>query len=120
MKFFKSICASVFCFWLFLLPAQAQEKPDGHVDDTLKVMEVFNQEAIAEADSYAMKDDDKHKVLFFMGVVLLILLCATAYLGINMVVFNKEVFVPHMICAGLTVTLGIAHAVAAVVWFFPF
>jgi len=120
MKLMQSTYALLLIALLSFTPVSAQEQAADHVDDTLEVMEVFNQQAIDEAESYAMTDEAKHKVLFFMGVTLLILLCATAYLGINMVVFNKEVFVPHMICAGLTVTLGIAHAVAAAVWFFPF
>ncbi len=91
-----------------------------YVDDSLEVMEVFKQEAMENQADNEMKDEDKHKILFYMGVTLLILLCATAYLGVSMVVFNQEVFVKHMISAGLTVTLGLAHAVAAIVWFFPF
>ncbi len=98
----------------------AQEQEQAHVDDSVQIMEAFNQDAMAEQEAYALKDEDKHKILFYMGVSLLVLLCATAYFGISMVVFNQEVFVRHMICAGLTVTLGIAHAVAAAVWFFPF
>jgi hypothetical protein len=35
-------------------------------------------------------------------------------------VYGKQVFVAHMITAGLSVTLAIAHAVAALVWFNPF
>lgn len=104
---------------LLLSPlTHAQEQQ--HVDDTLEIMETFNQETLAQQQAYEVKDEVKHKILFFMGIALLLLLCSTAYLGISMVVFNKEVFVPHMISAGLTVTLGIAHAVTAIVWFFPF
>lgn len=106
------------CLMLFSPPILAQEKQ--RIDDTVEVMENYNQQALAEQQTYAVKDEVKHKILFFMGVTLLVLLCSTAYLGVSMVVFNKEVFVPHMICAGLTVTLGIAHAVVAIVWFFPF
>ncbi len=98
--------------------AHAQEQQ--RIDDTLEVMEAFNQEALAQQEAYEVKDEVKHKILFYMGIALLLLLCSTAYLGVSMVVFNKEVFVPHMISAGLTVTLGIAHAVTAIVWFFPF
>jgi len=90
------------------------------VDDNLEVMEVFKQDALDKQISNELVDEEKHKILFYMGIVLLILLCTTAYLGISMVVFNQEVFVKHMISAGLTVTLGLAHAVVAIVWFFPF
>lgn len=87
---------------------------------SIEVMQVFNDNALEDANAYKIADKKKHQILFFMGVGLLILLCTTAYLGIAMVIFNKEVFVAHMISAGFTVTLGLVHAVTAVVWFFPF
>lgn len=111
--------AVVLASLLTICPVSAQEQaPRG--DNSLEVMQVFNDQAAEAAKAYELADEEKHKILFFMGVVLLALLCVTAYLGVSMVVFNKEVFVPHMIFAGLTVTLGFVHAVAAVVWFFPF
>jgi len=90
------------------------------VDDSMEVMEVFKQDAMEKQAVNELTDNEKHKILFYMGIALLILLCTTAYLGVSMVVFNQEVFVKHMISAGLTVTLGLAHAVVAIVWFFPF
>ena len=105
---------------MLTLPSLGNAQQQEHVDDTLQIMEAFNQDTMAGQEAYELTEEDKHKILFFMGVALLVLLCATAYFGVSMVVFNQEVFVRHMICAGLTVTLGIAHAVAAVVWFFPF
>ncbi len=103
---------------VFAAATQAQESD--HVDDTLQIMEVFNQQAIEDQKAFDMTEQSQHEVLFYMGVGLLLLLMATAYFGVNMVVFDKPYFVQHMVCAGLTVTLGLAHAVAAVVWFFPF
>ncbi len=120
MRFMQRVYTVVLLSLLSVMPAFALESPQEHSDDTLEVMEIFNQQAIEEAKSFELTDDEKHQILFVMGVLLLILLCTTAYLGINMVVFNKDVFVSHMISAGLTVTLGLAHAVAAIVWFFPF
>lgn len=89
-------------------------------DDSLEVMEIFKQDAMEKHAETELSDETKHKILFYMGIALLVLLCTTAYLGVSMVVFNQEVFVKHMISAGLTVTLGLAHAVVAIVWFFPF
>ena len=63
---------------------------------------------------------EQHKILFYMGVLLLISVLMTAGFGVSMAMLGKEVFVPHMIFAGITVFLSIAHAVVAVVWFFPF
>ncbi len=96
------------------------EEPSKPGNDSIEVMQVFNDNALENAKIYDVADEKKHKILFFMGVGLLILLCTTAYLGVSMVMFNKEVFVAHMISAGFTVTLGLVHAVTAVVWFFPF
>lgn len=90
------------------------------IDDSQEVMEAFTQDAMEKRAANELKDEEKHKILFYMGISLLVLLCTTAYLGVSMVVFNQEVFVKHMISAGLTVTLGLAHAVVAIVWFFPF
>jgi hypothetical protein len=53
-------------------------------------------------------------------VTLLILILLTAAMGIRMGIYGKDVFVAHMVLAGLTVTLAIAHAIAAIVWFNPF
>lgn len=104
-----------------LLPVAAvAQQEEGARDDALEIMETFNQEADAAREAHELTEQEKHRILFYMGVALLVLLVATAYLGVSMVVFGKQVFVAHMVCAGLTVTLGIAHAVAAVVWFFPF
>ena len=62
----------------------------------------------------------QHEVMFYMGTILLLFVFLTAGFGIAMVLKGKEVFVQHMICAGVTVFLAVAHAVVAIVWFFPF
>jgi len=62
----------------------------------------------------------QHEILFYMGIILLIAIFVTAGLGISMVFLGKQVFVAHMISAGVVVFLAVAHAIAAVVWFFPF
>ncbi|MDQ6950352.1 MAG: hypothetical protein Q9M26_01650 [Mariprofundales bacterium] len=62
----------------------------------------------------------KHEVLFWMGAALLIGLLLTGGFGIAVGVLGKDLFVAHMICAGLTVTLAIAHAITAFVWFWPY
>jgi len=77
-----------------------------------------NQDELSEI--VAVSDQRKRQVMFFMGVPLLLLLLATGALGIAMGVYGKPVFVAHMVCAGLSMTLALAHAVAGVVWFYPF
>ncbi len=62
----------------------------------------------------------KHQILFIMGLSLLILIVCTVSLGVAMVVFDKDVFVAHMIVAGLSLTLAAAHAATAIAWFWPF
>ena len=84
------------------------------------VMEAFRQKEIIEGKAVRITDREKQIIMFAMGITLLVLVLATASLGISMVMLGKRVFVAHMIFAGLSVTLAIAHAVVAVVWFFPF
>jgi hypothetical protein len=67
-----------------------------------------------------ISDKRKQQILLLMGVGLLIGLFTTGGLGISMVVFEKQVYVAHMISAGLTITLAIAHAVTSIVWFWPY
>jgi hypothetical protein len=107
-----------FYLLLFSPLVMAQQQKGGN--DSIEVMNMFNKKELEKKKERGLTDDDKHRILFFMGISLLVLLCSTAYFGVSMVVFNKQLFVPHMISAGLTVTLGLAHAVAAIVWFFPY
>jgi len=61
----------------------------------------------------------KHQILFLMGISLLVLLLITGILGVAMVAFGKDVFLPHMIFAGLSLTLAIVHSATAIAWFWP-
>jgi len=86
-----------------------------------EVMNAFN--VAAEDKDVAKSTTDtkfRHQLLFFMGLMLLIFVFTTAYFGISMAIFGKDVFIPHMISAGITVFLAMVHAVVAMVWFFPF
>ena len=89
-------------------------------DSSIRIMTDVNKDlALLDVDSFDERRE-QHKVLFYMGVLLLLFVLLTAGFGVSMAMLGKEVFVPHMICAGITVFLSIAHAVVAVVWFFPF
>lgn len=90
------------------------------VDSSFEVMREFTEQGKEVSDIVAITEKRKHQILFFMGVVLLIAIISTAWLGIAMVIFGKQVFVAHMIFAGISVFLSIVHAVTAIVWFFPF
>lgn len=83
-------------------------------------MQAFVTKEAKDSDIVAIEDQTKRLIMFLMGVPLLILLIATTALGVAMGVYGKQVFLPHMICAGLSVTLAMAHAVVGIVWFYPF
>ncbi len=102
---------------MIALPAVAEQRSGG---TGVEVMQAFSD---AEAQKNAADDiDDQTKriVMFVMGVPLLLLLIATAAFGVAMGVYDKPVFVPHLVCAGLSLTLAAAHAVVGLVWFYPF
>ena len=88
-------------------------------ENSMDVISEFTDDQI-DLGPRAISTEQKHTILFVMGFSLLVLVIATATLGISMAVYGKQVFIWHMICAGLTVTLALAHGIAAVVWFFPF
>ncbi len=101
----------------------------GHADEPVEqsaeqqssgVMQAFENDRSAKSDLVAIELKTKHLIMFLMGIPLLLLIIATVALGIAMVVYGKRVFVPHMICAGLSLTLALGHAVVGIVWFYPF
>jgi hypothetical protein len=121
--------ATNFCrvLWLFLtLLISFQLVPVANADeapkkgDSVQLMEAFERNATRVDDTNVLSDHKKHVVMFIMGVPLLILILITGGLGIAMVVYGKQVFTLHMIFAGLTVTLALAHLVTGLVWFYPF
>jgi len=87
-------------------------------DERQQVMEGFVNNKPDERVQASLKE--KHQILFFMGIFLLVAIIATAILGIAMAIYGKQVFVFHMACAGFSVFLALAHAVTAIVWFYPF
>ena len=103
---------------LFAAPAIAQETPAA--DNNTQVMHAFTEQKKAKDERLEIDDQTKHRIMFYMGVPLVIFLLITVILGIGMVVFRKPYFVAHMIFAGFSLTLALAHAVVGVVWFNPF
>lgn len=89
-------------------------------DESLEVMRAFTEQPVEVSDEVKIADKKKHQILFVMGIFLLIGILTTAALGIAMVLFGKQVFVAHMVFAGISSFLAVAHAVVAVVWFFPY
>ncbi|MDR0480532.1 MAG: hypothetical protein LBG66_01450 [Gallionellaceae bacterium] len=84
------------------------------------MMEDFQKQQEEQAASKALSDREKHRIMFYLGIPLLLLLLITAGLGIAMVLYGKQVFKAHMIFAALAITLSIAHVIAGLVWFYPF
>ncbi|MDH5693859.1 MAG: hypothetical protein OEZ47_12220 [Gammaproteobacteria bacterium] len=111
-RFGVLIAFVVLSLMLLSFPTFANESSD--------VLKGFNEAAAASSIESFDVIKKQHKILFYMGIALLVLIFITASLGVSMAFFAKQVFVHHMIFAGMTVFLSIAHAVVAVVWFNPF
>ena len=91
-----------------------------YADEKGEIIEGFIAHQSQEHGVKAISDHRRHQILFVMGAFLILGILVTAGLGIAMALFGKEVFLAHMISAGLTVFLAVAHAVASMIWFFPF
>jgi len=89
-------------------------------DPEQQVIQSFTSKKHVDSDQITIPDAKKKLIMFFLGVPLLLLIIATVSLGIAMGVYGKQVYVAHMICAGLSLTLALAHAVVGLVWFYPF
>lgn len=110
---------TVVLFVMFVLPTARAEDNDQRGDSS-KVMEAFEQQASQIKTDRPSTIQKKHLTMFLLGVPLLILLLITGALGIAMGIYGKQVFVLHMISAGLTITLAFVHAIVGVIWFYPF
>lgn len=85
------------------------------------ILEAFDQQQVARVKQASeLSDRGKRTIMFAMAVPLFILLLITGGLGIATGVYGKKLFIPHMVFAGLTVTLALAHAIVGMVWFYPF
>ncbi len=96
----------------FSQPAFSNERAD--------VLKSFHGSQRGEMIESYDEQQFQHKVMFVMGITLLVFILLTAGFGISMAMLGKDVFVPHMICAGISVFLSIGHAIVGIVWFFPF
>jgi len=119
------LLAPLLLLWLLALPGQIIAAPVA----TGSSQTVVTQSAEAVMQQFAGGDDvspqrkisteRKHQILFVMGISLMVLLLITGILGIAMVAFGKDVFLPHMIFAGLSLTLAAVHSATAIAWFWP-
>ena len=109
---------------IFLMQASSVLAADGSAQQVEQgsagVMQSFADDKSEKSEIVAIEDKTKRLVMFIMGVPLLLLIIATVALGVAMGVYGKPVFVAHMVCAGLSLTLALGHAVVGIVWFYPF
>jgi len=98
-------------------PALAADPPPEN--DGAQVLQTFERTAPAPAPTDGT-EQTRRWVMFGLGAPLLLLLLITGGLGIAMGVYGKPVYLPHMIFAGLSITLAIVHAIVGIVWFRPF
>jgi hypothetical protein len=101
-------------------PAPVAQTGAAEEQGSARIMQAFSNDKSEKSELVAIEDKTKRLVMFFMGVPLLLLILATVSLGVAMVMYGKRVFVPHMVCAGLSLTLALGHAVVGIVWFYPF
>lgn len=101
------------------MPAESASATGESRPSSEAVMQQFAGD-VEVAPERRIDDKRKHQILFIMGISLLVLLFITGTLGIAMVAFEKDVFVPHMIFAGLSLTLAAAHAATSIAWFWPY
>jgi len=102
--------------------AQQTDESQPALDATSEsqVISAFRTDGPEVSDIVKIDEQRKHLVMFAMGVPLLILIFTTAGLGVAMGIYGKDVYLAHMIFAGLSLTLALAHAIVGVVWFYPF
>lgn len=111
---------TVVLFLFCVVPPTARADDNVQKGDSAKIMEAFEQQASQIKVDRPSTIQKKQLTMFLLGVPLLILLLITAALGIAMGIYGKQVFVWHMISAGLTITLAFVHAIVGVIWFYPF
>jgi hypothetical protein len=109
---------ALFAALSFSAPAWAAQAEKG--SDGAQVMESFARQAQEAGERKVLSDKTKQVIMFLLGVPLLLFLLITGALGIAMGLYGKQVFVLHMVFAGLTVTLALVHVIVGLVWFYPF
>ncbi len=101
--------------------ALAQAANKSAADSGAQVLEQFDRaQAQRVQGASAVSDHEKQVIMFAMGIPLVILLFITGALGVATGVYGKQLFIPHMVVAGLTMTLAFAHVIVGLVWFYPF
>jgi|GEM_PF-1090383 len=115
-------CVAVWmCFLLAFVAPVARAEDMSQNNSGAQIIQAFGQQQMQRVNQDALTNHKKHVIIFLLGTPLIIMILITGGLGIAMGVYGKQqLFAAHMICAGLTITLALVHAVVSVVWFFPF
>lgn len=100
----------------------AAAKPTGaDSSNGVELLKQFDEQQNARVNgASALTDHYKRVIMFSMSLPLFLLILITGGFGIATGVYGKKLYIQHMVAAGLTVTLALAHAIAGIVWFFPF
>jgi len=115
----KSLKYFLLMSFLMIFSSAYAAAPEGaKTQHSAEVMQQFNEDDEL-APERVIEVKRKHQILFLMGGALLILILFAAGFGIAMGIFDKDVFIWHVLSAGLATTLAIAHGVVAFVWFYP-
>jgi len=100
--------------------SNAQTESDSVAESESQIMQNFTSQENVKSEIVTIGEKRKRQVMFAMGVPLLLFIIITVSLGIAMGVFGKDVYIAHMVFAGLSLTLALAHAIVGLVWFWPF
>ena len=118
-----------YAVWVFLLlaslvlpvPQAMAQSPTAGSTNGAQILEEFGrQTGQCTGRSTSIAQHERQIIMFSIGAALLVLLLSTAGVGVAVGVMGKPLFIPHMILAGLTVTLAIVHVIVGMVWFYPF
>jgi hypothetical protein len=123
MRKLIAVCAAVWMGFLltFAAPPVARAEDMSQNNNGAQIIQAFGQQQMQRVNQDALSAHRKHVIIFLLGAPLIIMILVTGGLGIAMGVYGKQqLFAAHMICAGLTITLALVHAVVSVIWFFPF
>jgi hypothetical protein len=103
---------------LCVMPAHAESaSTEG---ESAQILQAFNKQHQDTERDKAVSAKEKQQIMFLLGVALITLVMITGGLGIAMGLYGKSVFVPHLVFAGLSMTLAVVHAIVGIVWFYPF
>lgn len=100
--------------------ADQQSAESSKKSSETQVIQAFTSQEDIESEIIKIDDKRKRQIMFAMGLPLLLFIFITVGLGIAMGVFGKDVYIAHMIFAGLSLTLALGHAIVGMVWFWPF